>query len=133
MKNKKIIDFNFNTCWDMLSLNKALLIPSTNTTYEVVNRNGDEMLRVNRGINGTFKDTFYSKNGVKRNFYALKTGYYPDGIKATDKNIKSISVFKSVYKHFNNFIYTNQVINLSVKSVYKIIFDKNVFLTKMLK
>ena len=125
MKNKKIIDFNFNTWWDMLSLNKALLIPSTNTTYEVVNRNGDEMLRVNRGINGTFKDTFYSKNGVKRNFYALKTGYYPDGIKATDKNIKSISVFKSVYKHFNNFIYTNQVINLSVKSVYKIIFDKN--------
>ena len=125
MKNKKIIDFNFNTWWDMLSLNKALLIPSTNTTYEVVNRNGDEMLRVNRGINGTFKDTFYSKNGVKRNFYALKTGYYPDGIKATDKNIKSISVFKSVYKHFNNFIYTNHVINLSVKSVYKIIFDKN--------
>ena len=126
MKNKKIIDFNFNTWWDMLSLNKALLIPSTNTTYEVVNRNGDEMLRVNRGINGTFKDTFYSKNGVKRNFYALKTGYYPDGIKATDKNIKSISVFKSVYKHFNNFIYTNHVINLSVKGVYKIIFDKNV-------
>ena len=126
MKNKKIIDFNFNTWWDMLSLNKALLIPSTNTTYEVVNRNGDEMLRVNRGINGTFKDTFYTKNGVKRNFCALKTGYYPDGIKATDKNIKSISVFKSVYKHFNNFIYTNHVINLSVKSVYKIIFDKNV-------
>ena len=125
MKNKKIIDFNFNTWWDMLSLNKALLIPSTNTTYEVVNRNGDEMLRVNRGINGTFKDTFYTKNGVKRNFCALKTGYYPDGIKATDKNIKSISVFKSVYKHFNNFIYTNHVINLSVKSVYKIIFDKN--------
>ena len=126
MKNKKIIDFNFNTWWDMLSLNKALLIPSTNTTYEVVNRNGDEMLRVNRGINGTFKDTFYSKNIVKRNFYALKTGYYPDGVKATDKNIKCISIFKSVYKHFNNFIYTNQVINLSVKSVYKIIFDKNV-------
>jgi hypothetical protein len=125
MKNKKIIDFNFNTWWDMLSLNKALLIPSTNTTYEVINRNGDEMLRVNRGINGTFKDTFYTKNGVKRNFYALKTGYYPDGIKATDKNIKSISVFKSVYKHFNNFIYTNHVINLSVKRVYKIIFDKN--------
>ena len=133
MKNKKIIDFNFNTWWDMLSLNKALLITYTNTTYEVVNRNGDEMLRVNRKINGAFKDTFYSKNIVKRNFYALKTGYYPDGVKATDKNIKCISIFKSVYKHFNNFIYTNQVINLSVKSVYKIIFDKNVFLTKMLK
>jgi hypothetical protein len=109
----------------MLSLNEVGLIPTTNTTYEVVHRNGDEMLRVNRRINGAFKDTFYSKNAVKRNFYALKTGYYPDGVKATDKNIKSISVFKSVYKHFNNFIYTNHIINLSVKSVYKIIFEKN--------
>ena len=133
MKNKKIKDANFNTWWDMLSLNEVGLIRTSNTTYEVVNRNGDEMLRVNRKINGAFKDTFYSKNIVKRNFYALKTGYYPDGVKATDKNIKCISIFKSVYKHFNNFIYTNQVINLSVKSVYKIIFDKNTFLTKMLK
>jgi len=106
----------------MLSLNEVGLIPTSNTTYEVVNRNDEEMLRVNRRINGTYKDTFYSKNAVKRNFYALKTGYYPDGVKATDKNIKSVSV----YKHFNNFIYTNHVINLSVKSVYKIIFDKNV-------
>ena len=67
MKNKTITDANFNTWWDMLSLNEVGLIPTTNTTYEVVNRNGDEMLRVNRRINGAFKDTFYSKNAVKRN------------------------------------------------------------------
>lgn len=48
MKNKKIKDDNFNTWWDMLSLNEVGLIRTSNTTYEVVNRNGDEMLRVNR-------------------------------------------------------------------------------------
>lgn len=121
----KITDVDFNTWWDMLKLNDVGVLPETFLSYQIVNRHNSEMLNVNRKIGGLYKDTFYSKDAVRRNFYALKTGFYPDGVKATSKNIKSMSVFKSVYKHFNKYIYTNQVINLSVKNIYKIIHDKN--------
>ncbi len=126
MKNKTNLDIQFDTWWDMIKLNGTSVVPTTNISYEVAyNKKSEEVLRINRRVNGIFTDKPCSKTAARRNFYALKSGYYPDGTKVTDKNIKSMSVFRSIYKHFNNFIYTNQIINLSSKRVFEVLAEKN--------
>lgn len=91
--------------------------PKTGMHYEIVNRNNAEMLKIRRKKN-VFVDEYTTKYTARVRFYALVTGYYPDGNKATSENIRNMSVFVSVYNQFNKHI-KSKTIN-SIQDVFKI-------------
>ena len=47
-----------------------------------------------------------NKSVIRKRFFVIKTGYYPNGVKANATNKKSMSVFKSVYKQYEMYFNT---------------------------
>jgi hypothetical protein len=53
-----------------------------------------------------FIDEKHNKSVIRERFFVVKTEYYPNGVKATETNKKSMTVFKSVYKQYEMYFNT---------------------------
>lgn len=114
--NSKMIDMEqinteFDIFWETLKSKFNLPANSkTGQTARVKIVNGVEKLVVNRRKGGIFVDEYHNKSATRERFFVAKTGYYPNGVKATARNIQSMTVFKSVYnqyvKYFNSPIFS---------------------------
>lgn len=105
------IDQEFDTFWETLKSNFTIPAnPRTGQSAKVKIVNGVEKLIINRKKSGVFVDEKHNKGRARDRFFVVKTGYYPNGVKATATNKKSMTVFKSLYKqynkHFNTPIFT---------------------------
>ena len=54
----------------------------------------------------TMIDENNNKSVTRERFFVVRTGYYPNGVKATATNHKSMTVFKSVYKQYEMYFNT---------------------------
>lgn len=116
--NSNDTEIKFELFWELIkAFPPTEPHPKTGMHYEIVTRNNAEMLKVRRK-KYIFVDEYSTKHTVRERFYALVTGYYPNGTKATQDNIRSMSVFVSVFKQFNNYI-NSKTIN-SIHDVFKV-------------
>lgn len=102
------IDTEFEIFWETLKSNFTIPAnPKTGQSAKVKIVNGVEKLVVNRKKGGTHMiDENHNKYFVRERFFVVKTGYYPNGRKATATNKKSMTVFKSVYTQYNKYFNT---------------------------
>ena len=111
MFDVETIDQEFDVFWETLKSNFTIPAnPKTGQSAKVKIVNGVEKLIINRKKSGVFIDEKHNKSVIRERFFVVKTGYYPNGVKATETNKKSMTVFKSVYKqyemYFNTPVYT---------------------------
>lgn len=118
-------ELKFDLFWEFLkAFPPSEPNPNTGMHYEIINRNNVEMLKIRRKKN-IFVDEYTTKYTARNRFYALVSGYYPNGNKATPENIRNMSVFVSVYKQFNKHI-NSKPIN-SIQDIFKIALVANKF------
>jgi hypothetical protein len=107
MFDVETIDQEFDIFWETLKSNFTIPAnPKTGQTVKVKIVNGVEKLIVNRKKSGVFIDEKHNKSVTRERFFVVKTGYYPNGVKATETNKKSMTVFKSVYKQYEMYFNT---------------------------
>jgi len=108
MVDVDMIDQEFNIFWETLKSNFTIPAnPKTGQSAKVKIVNGVEMLVVNRKKGETHMiDENNNKSVIRKRFFVIKTGYYPNGVKANATNKKSMSVFKSVYKQYEMYFNT---------------------------
>lgn len=102
------IDREFDTFWETFKSDFNIPAnPKTGQSAKVKIVNGVEKFVINRKKGGIcMVDENHNKNVIRERFFVVKTGYYPNGVKATATNKKSMSVFKSVYKQYNMYFNT---------------------------
>jgi hypothetical protein len=116
----KKTDFDFEFFWEAVKMYPNMEPDDvTQMTCSIVVKNNKEMFRVNRRKNG-FKDECSHKSTVRERFFVVKTGYYSDGTKATESDIKSMSVFVSIYKQFIKYLNQPVFSRLDMLSIKKI-------------
>ena len=107
MFDVETIDQEFDIFWETHKSNFTIPAnPKTGQTAKVKIVNGVEKLIVNRKKSGVFIDEKHNKSVIRERFFVVKTGYYPNGVKATETNKKSMTVFKSVYKQYEMYFNT---------------------------
>jgi hypothetical protein len=107
MFDVETIDQEFDIFWETLKSNFTIPAnPKTGQSAKVKIVNGVEKLIVNRKKSGVFIDEKHNKSVIRERFFVVKTGYYPNGVKATETNKKSMTVFKSVYKQYEMYFNT---------------------------
>ena len=108
MFDVETIDQEFDIFWETLKSNFTIPAnPKTGQSAKVKIVNGVEMLVVNRKKGETHMiDENNNKSVIRKRFFVIKTGYYPNGVKATATNHKSMTVFKSVYKQYEMYFNT---------------------------
>ena len=107
MFDVETIDQEFDIFWETLKSNFTIPAnPKTGQTAKVKIVNGVEKLIINRKKSGVFIDEKHNKSVIRERFFVVKTGYYPNGVKATETNKKSMTVFKSVYKQYEMYFNT---------------------------
>lgn len=101
------IDLEFEIFWEVAKTKFPILMNTkTVQTAKVKTVNGVEVFVVNRKKGGVFVDENNHKPVVRERFFVMKTGYYPNKVKATAKNLYSMTVFKSVYKQYEKYLNT---------------------------
>ena len=107
MFDVETIDQEFDVFWETLKSNFTIPAnPKTGQSAKVKIVNGVEKLIINRKKSGVFIDEKHNKSVIRERFFVVKTGYYPNGVKATETNKKSMTVFKSVYKQYEMYFNT---------------------------
>ncbi len=107
MFDVETIDREFDIFWETLKSNFTIPAnPKTGQSAKVKIVNGVEKLIINRKKSGVFIDEKHNKSVIRERFFVVKTGYYPNGVKATETNKKSMTVFKSVYKQYEMYFNT---------------------------
>jgi hypothetical protein len=107
MFDVETIDQEFDIFWETLKSNFTIPAnPKTGQSAKVKIVNGVEKLIINRKKSGVFIDEKHNKSVIRERFFVVKTGYYPNGVKATETNKKSMTVFKSVYKQYEMYFNT---------------------------
>lgn len=108
MFDVETIDQEFDIFWETLKSNFTIPAnPKTGQTARVKIVNGVEKLVVNRKKGGTHMiDENHNKSVTRERFFVVRTGYYPNGVKATVTNKRSMTVFKSVYKQYEKYFNT---------------------------
>jgi len=107
MFDVETIDQEFDIFWETHKSNFTIPAnPKTGQTAKVKIVNGVEKLIINRKKSGVFIDEKHNKSVIRERFFVVKTGYYPNGVKATETNKKSMTVFKSVYKQYEMYFNT---------------------------
>jgi len=108
MFDVETIDQEFEIFWETLKSDFTIPAnPKTGQSAKVKIVNGVEKLVVNRKKGGTHMiDENHNKSVTRDRFFVVKTGYYPNGVKATATNKKSMTVFKSVYKQYERYFNT---------------------------
>jgi hypothetical protein len=107
MFDVETIDREFDVFWETLKSNFTIPAnPKTGQSAKVKIVNGVEKLIINRKKSGVFIDEKHNKSVIRERFFVVKTGYYPNGVKATETNKKSMTVFKSVYKQYEMYFNT---------------------------
>jgi predicted Rdx family selenoprotein len=107
MFDVETIDQEFDVFWETLKSNFTIPAnPKTGQSAKVKIVNGVEKLIINRKKSGVFIDEKHNKSVIRERFFVVKTEYYPNGVKATETNKKSMTVFKSVYKQYEMYFNT---------------------------
>ena len=111
MFDVETINLEFEIFWQTLKSDFTIPAnPRTGQSVKVKVINGVEKLVTNRKVKGIFRDEFSLKPTVRRRFFVTKTGFYPDGTKATSFDVISMTTFKrsykQYYKYFNTPIFT---------------------------